>query len=118
MWISSRKKSDGNKPINGKIIQFDSSIRRHQRKAPSMAYNYHLTISTDAGVSFVFDVPIYDICMVSDIANYKACNFPNKDMYIPQLQAIAEAYGDLLKELGITMVAYHIDRDESNDTSK
>lgn len=116
MRISSRRENTSSK--TGKIIQFNGSFIYKRKKAPNEVYNYRLTILTDAGVSFSFKVPIYDICMVSDVANYKACNFPNKDKYIPQLQDIANAYGNLLKELGIGMISYRIDKDDEDDTAK
>ena len=115
MWISSR---NNNQSKTGKIIQIENAFIHKQKQPPSEVYNYRLTIFTDAGVSFTFKVPIYDICMVSDVANYKACNFPNRDKYIPQLQDIADAYGNLLKELGIGMISYRIDKDNNNDSTK
>lgn len=111
MWMS----SSGPKR---KILQFNSRVERAEKREPINTYNYRISIRTDCGVNFTFDIPLYDICMVSDTANCKASSTVRKDGYMPQMEAIAKAYIDLLKELGIGTISYQIIRDERHDTIK
>lgn len=111
MWIN-------NSDSKRKVIQFNSRVEKTMMKEPINTYNYHISIRTDCGVNFTFDIPLYNICMVSDTANCKASSTIRKDGYMPQMEAIAKAYIDLLKELGIGTVSYEIIRDEQHDTIK
>lgn len=111
MWMSFA-------PSKKKVIQFNSRVEKIEKKEPINTYNYHISIRTDCGVSFSFDIPLYDICMVSDTANCKASTTVRKDGYMPQMEAIAKSYIALLKELGIGTISYEIIRDEQHDTTE
>ena len=86
-----------------------SKIIRYPSKS-SQIPKYHIHLKTDADVTIVIEIPVDEICMISDTANKK---YPIDKVQIEaDIHNVAISYINLYKSLGISVLDWEIKTDD------
>lgn len=107
---SSREYKDG----NNKTINITSVIQRNDQL--TRIKNFSIILKTDANVNISIDIPIKDICMVSEVALKKISI--DGDFYadMSQIDIIKQGYIDLYQRMDIKILDSRVELVEPNDT--
>ena len=95
-----------------KIIKFaDISAKLHHHNDMGICH-YSIRFDTDAGVTIVEDIPIEQICMVSDTAN-RYIRFPgSREILMNRIADIAKAYEKMYQSIGIGITHWEVRADD------
>ena len=95
-----------------KIIKFaDISAKLHHYNDMGICH-YSIKFDTDAGVTIVEDIPIEQICMVSDTAN-RYIRFPGSREHLMNcIEEIAKAYEKMYNSIGIRILHWEVRADD------
>lgn len=96
-----------------KIIDFTGfSNKININQNTSAICHYSIRFDTDANVSIVVDVPIEEICTVSDTAN-RRMRFPGaREHIMNRMVEIANSYEKLYDSLGIRVLHWEVRADD------
>ena len=95
-----------------KIIKFaDISAKLHHHNDMGICH-YSIRFDTDAGVTIVEDIPIEQICTVSETAN-RYVRFPNvREILMNRIADIAKAYEKMYQSIGIGITHWEVRADD------
>ena len=96
-----------------KIIQFaDASAKIHHKNNMNDICHYSIRFETDAGVTIIEDIPIEQICTVSETAN-RYVRFPNvREILMSRIADIAKAYEKMYESIGIGILHWEVRTDD------
>ena len=93
-----------------KIINLKDVVKQSRNELPIR--HYSIRFDTDANVSILVDIPIEQICTVSDTANRRA-RFPGaRDHIMNKMADIANSYEKLYDSLGIRVLHWEVRADD------
>lgn len=93
-----------------KIINLKDVAKQSRNELPIC--HYSIIFDTDANVSIVVDLPIEQICTISDTANRRA-RFPGaREHIMNRMTEIAKSYEKLYDSLGIRVLHWEVRADD------
>lgn len=110
MWMSIR-----NNRTDQKIINISHRIKG---RTTNRVKNVCIRMRTDANVTMVVDIPLKDICLVSDVAAAKLNSIENESYIdMDEILMIRDGYISLYKKMGINVTNSSIVMvDDEDDT--
>lgn len=93
-----------------KLIKFPDRgfVSKEQLKSESGIAQYSIKFITDAGFTIIEDVPIANICLLSDTANHIARMPGRRETIMNSLFKVAKAYEEVYNSLGITILRWEV----------
>ena len=93
-----------------KIINLKDVAKQSRNELPIR--HYSIRFDTDANVSILVDVPIEQICTVSETANWYV-RFPNvREILMSRIADIAKAYEKMYESIGIGILYWEVRADD------